>query len=260
MIGCDQGYELAKPVSPTCTYSGLWQTELTPECVRKLDKRQVIIVASSVSASVFVMTVACCLLVYRFKYKLIVLSYKYCRWLLCCRRFVGKRDEKSYHSFAWYHDDDDRLMRGVVAQLEEQGLSVFIDARDGTLGHSQVRYIPEAIARSHSVLLYITNAFLEDSICQFVMDQTFYQWLDDESLKVMLLCDRDIYEFKKLPPYMSSFLSQCSVFRPPQDATDKIRYELRSFDVTPRSLQHIQRMQSLLDVTDTQDERILVHI
>lgn len=245
-VGCDTGYVLLDNVTVTCAYSGRWEWSVSAECIvdnvtisvttteTKLDTRRLLAIASAVSVTVLAIAGLVTFLSFRYKYEIVVCLYKHCRCLLCCRRFIAKHEHKEYDALLAYDDDDEHLMRhDIHAELERHGFSVFIDARDGPPNLLPIRYIPEAIARSHCVILNLTPAFLDDPMCQFILDQAFYQSLADSSLRVIILCKQDINELKKLPRYLKSFVrAGCVILRMPDvHLLDKIKYEMRSFEV-----------------------------
>ena len=249
MFHCNSGYELVQNATTICDYTGRWRTDVTPECVTirvNTDNNQteMVIIWSVVSSVTVLLVLLICYFIYlKLKYNIIILFFKRCRWMLFCNRFVGKYEAKTYHTFLGYHDTDRSFVCFDLHQkLEEAGFMVFIDDLQ-IPGRLPIKYIPEAIARSHSAIIVLNQIFLNDSFCQFMLDQTFFQTLEEDSFKVIILHKGNLKDLKRTPKYLGGLIqSGCTTIKIPDKLLiDKIRYELRNLEVVVTNLQYLQQ-------------------
>ena len=210
---CNPGFELIGDSTAVCEQSGDWSMVELPTCHPISDKRtsatssRAIIITVSTIASFFLVILLLSLLLYgRYRHEVFILIFRYFRCLLCCERFKNSEESKLYDAFVAYHDDDEAMARTLLETLEGSNYRLFVDFRDGRLGERMIRYVPEVIAQSQRVILLLSQQFLEDRMCEYMLDQAFYQTLEGESFKVIIILMEDIKTMQKIPRFMKGFL------------------------------------------------------
>ena len=152
---CNDGYTLAENTTSLCSWSGNWDTLITPECVKVSGSRvieenhqeRLIIIASCISGSILVIIVAGIIFGLTCKYNIIIFSYRYCRLALCCKQFISSFKDKNFHAYIAYddeHDDDRTFSVNLHQDLETYGFKVMMEALQ-LPNEAPGRYIPNTI-------------------------------------------------------------------------------------------------------------------
>ena len=208
-VHCNPGYTLSGNATGVCGYGGYWEFEKEPDCreiPETLDKS--IIVAPIVVGCVLIAILIIAFIVYaRYRYEVIVIIFKYCPWLLCCARFHKRYDIKLHDAIAVYHDDDEDFVKSNIQEpLEKQGFKLFVDYRDGMPGKPVLRYMADAIAQSHRVIIILSQQFLDDNRCGYMLDQAFYQTLEGQQFQVIIVLMDAEKNLKNIPRFVRVFM------------------------------------------------------
>ena len=192
---CERGYELSGNDTVVCGYGGTWDSDKYPVCREIPEPTDVksIIIIPIITGCIIVFILIIAFIVYaKYRFEVIVLMFKYCPWLLCCARFHKRYEIKLHDAFVAYHDDDEDFVKDNIEKpLEKLGYNIFVDYRDGKPGQPIVRYTADAIAQSQRVILVLSQQFLDDSKCGYMLDQAFYQTLEGQQFQVIIVLMAD---------------------------------------------------------------------
>ncbi len=204
--GCKTGYVMDGAIDPIskCGYSGFWTTP--PKCI--VDEE-----SSNVPLPIILPTVAVVLVVISVASVLII-------------RKAGRRDiitadspdfisrNREYDAFVSYNSEgaDDDFVRGELypkLELEnDQPLKIFFHQRDfkaGTLIHAN---IANAIAKSNSAIVILSQDFINSKWCIEEFDWFLGEQKRDPCFLIFVIIMQDLKTLKKCPPQLAKFINE----------------------------------------------------
>ena len=263
---CNDGYELVENATSYCSWNGDWVTPVTPECVRitgerivsKLNQKEIVIYVTSISGFILLLVLLSSVIIFKYKYRIIVWAFRYCKPVLCCTRFTGTYKDKTYHAYIAYDDEstnDTTYAQNIHKGMENYGFKVMMECLHPPNVVS-TRYASETIARSHSAIILLTQNFLQSENCQFMLDQAFYQNLANDHFSMIIIFEKKFSSLKNLPVFLKrADICPCIsvnmprdikfIHRSNKDLIIQIYNELRGLKVIHNRLAHITRLSQL---------------
>ena len=212
---CHKNYQLHGPKYAVCKYSSQWETAASSECrniTHTASAHTERAVAISISTVVVLIAISGAVLHY-FRYEVSIIKHclcpSCCASQCACSKQTSRDCDMLYHAFIAC--DDDRRLELFVHQrvqqpLQKLGYRVCADHTDALVNVPPLRYIPEAIARSHRIIVILNEAFLASSWCQFTLEESMLQHIEGDVLKVVVILMQDKRTLKKVPRFLRSFL------------------------------------------------------
>jgi len=93
------------------------------------------------------------------------------------KKFLNLQD-KNYHIFASYCDNDGRIVGELLQYLENFNCVVNDPERNAIPGHPILRsMIDQGIEQSKITILFITKHFLSDDLCKFITNIAIWKYI-----------------------------------------------------------------------------------
>ena len=188
----------------TCLYDGKWHRNgFTCSIMIPL-----VIAVAVVSAVIVVATT--CSLVYKFRFEVKLLTFKYCPCFSflfrCCRRH-HKSTKKRHHAFIMYHHNLRQFVdKKIYKPLSKNGYSICIDYENLLPSGSVTRFIYQAIANSHRIIIVLNQDFLNSYWGRRELDQALLQYLEDTSMQFLVILMQDKATLRNVPRWLKSYL------------------------------------------------------
>ena len=188
----------------TCLYDGKWHRNgFTCSIMIPL------VIAVAVVSAVIVVAITCSL-VYKFRFEVKLLTFKYCPCFSflfrCCRRH-HKSTKKRHHAFIMYHHNLRQFVdKKIYKPLSKNGYSICIDYENLLPSGSVTRFIYQAIANSHRIIIVLNQDFLNSYWGRRELDQALLQYLEDTSMQFLVILMQDKATLRNVPRWLKSYL------------------------------------------------------
>lgn len=115
------------------------------------------------------------------------------------KSFLNLQD-KRYHVFASYSEDDSELVNGLLHPFENNNCLFYNPDRDGLPGQPIMRgLIEQGIEQSKITMLFITKNFLSDELCMFMANLAIWKYMKTKGIHRVLPI---ILQPCKIPRYL----------------------------------------------------------
>ncbi|CAC5393820.1 unnamed protein product [Mytilus coruscus] len=111
-----------------------------------------------------------------------------------------KLQDKEYHVFASYSEDDGELVTGLLQPFENSNCLIYNPDRDGIPGQPIMRgLIEKGMEQSKITMLFITKNFLSDELCMFMANLAIWKYMKTKGIHRVLPI---ILQPCKIPRYL----------------------------------------------------------
>ncbi len=198
---CDENYQLEGNSSIYCKYSGIWSDP--PKCLFKPDKRQIIILSSTLAVCA-VIVVVMVFMITKYRKEIIIIIFAKFGFRLS----KPKEEDKRYDAFIAYSREDIAFVRNELLEpLESMNppFKICIKDRDFDVYGWTSNNVISSIRESKRTIIVLSQNFIDDARGQFEFDTAHQQLLNDMSFKLLIITLEKPKNLRHIPDLIKSY-------------------------------------------------------